>query len=157
MRQRVAFFCVGLCAALSGCGGTSHSSSSHTTSTSTTTPVASTAATGTTAAAGITGRILTDNELKGFSGSPGPVYTSVRNWLNSEEDNTLSADEARLTPGAHGFSYLAGGQGGINVAFVKGPYYYVVGQEVGPGPSSVPSDLGNLIAAAQHLYHRVSA
>jgi hypothetical protein len=160
--------------------------------------------------------VLTNNELKGFTASPGPVYTTARSWLDAEQDNTLNADEARLTrlgfirgvrenlsdggtaglsaveqfpsakaataelaaelvgfrsgsggpykafavpgiPGADGFSLISGGQGGINIAFAKGPYYYLVGQEVGPGPSSVPSDMANLIAAAQHLYHRVSS
>ena len=60
-------------------------------------------------------------------------------------------------PDADGFSIIAGGSGGINIAFVKGPYFYLVGQEVGPGTGSISSGIANLIAAAEHLYHRVSS
>ena len=59
-------------------------------------------------------------------------------------------------PGAHGFSYLSGGQGGISVAFVKGPYYYLVGQELAPSESA-HNGMASLVAAAQHLYHRLSS
>jgi hypothetical protein len=60
-------------------------------------------------------------------------------------------------PDADGFSLIADGSGGINIAFVKGPYFYLVGQEVGPGTGSISSDIANLIAAAQHLDHRVTS
>jgi hypothetical protein len=60
-------------------------------------------------------------------------------------------------PDADGFSLIAGGSGGINIAFVKGPYFYLVGQEVGPSTGSTSSDIANLIAAAEHLYQRVSS
>ena len=52
-------------------------------------------------------------------------------------------------PGAVGFS-LGGTGGGINIAFTKGAYYYLVGQ-IGGSKSAI----ANLTAAAQHLYHRV--
>lgn len=58
-------------------------------------------------------------------------------------------------PGARGFSFLQGGSGGINIAFAKGPYFYLVGQET-PGQESVKAATAGLVAAAQHLYHRVS-
>jgi hypothetical protein len=58
-------------------------------------------------------------------------------------------------PGARGFGVIAAGnQGGINVTFVKGSYYYLVGQELsGQAPKS---SIASLITAAQHLYRRVS-
>jgi hypothetical protein len=52
-------------------------------------------------------------------------------------------------PAALGFS-LGGSGGGINIAFSDGAYYYLVGR-VGDSPTTIAS----LIAAAQHLYHRV--
>jgi hypothetical protein len=59
-------------------------------------------------------------------------------------------------PSARGFTLIQGGQGGINIAFVKGPYYYLVGQELAPSEST-KSAIAGMTAAAQHLYHRVSA
>ena len=58
-------------------------------------------------------------------------------------------------PGAHGFALLQGGQGGINIAFAKGPYYYLVGQELASG-ESIKARTASLVAAARHLYQRVS-
>lgn len=56
-------------------------------------------------------------------------------------------------PGALGFGGSGAGSGGINVAFVKGDTYYLVGQEV----TSVTSGAERtLVAAARHLYRRVS-
>lgn len=52
-------------------------------------------------------------------------------------------------PGAVGFS-LGGAGGGINIAFIRGPYYYLVGQ-IGGSKATI----ANLTAAAQHLYARV--
>jgi hypothetical protein len=57
-------------------------------------------------------------------------------------------------PGARGFTVIQSGQGGVNVAFAKGPYYYLVGQELATGESTKAS-IANVIAAAQHLYHRL--
>ena len=60
-------------------------------------------------------------------------------------------------PGARGFALLQQGQGGINIAFAKGPYYYLVGQELASGESNTKASIASLIAAAQHLYQRVTA
>lgn len=215
MRAQPALFCLAVCVSLAGCGA-SHATASRSTSattTSTTIPVAS----GPTAPrAGILGRVLTNNELKGFTGSPDGVAANAESWLDGSQDPELSVDQSRLTrlgfirgvcedlseggasglsevaqfpsdqaaraelageiaedkggaggpykafavrgiPDADGFSLVASGSGGVNIAFVKGPYFYLVGQEVGPGTGSVSSDTANLIAAAEHLYHRVSS
>jgi hypothetical protein len=52
-------------------------------------------------------------------------------------------------PGAVGFTLGGPGGGGINIAFIDGANYYLVGR-VGGSPA-----IANLTAAAQHLYHRV--
>jgi hypothetical protein len=59
-------------------------------------------------------------------------------------------------PGARGFTLIEGGQGGINIAFVNGPYYYLVGQELAPS-ESINAAIASVTAAAQDLYHRVSS
>jgi hypothetical protein len=58
--------------------------------------------------------------------------------------------KVRGIPGAVGFSLGGANGGGINIAFGSGAYYYLVGQVGG----SVKT-IDNLVAAAQHLYHRV--
>jgi hypothetical protein len=211
MRPRVVILSFALCAWLTGCGA-SHTSASHSTSASTTT--AATAAP-VSPSAGILARVLTNNELKGFTGSPEGIDTSAGTWLAGEQDPDLNADHARLTrlgfirgvredlsagatpglsvveqfhspkaasaelaaeiaedkveaggqykafavpgiPGARGYTLIQGSQGGINIAFVKGPYYYLVGQELAPS-QSVNAAIAGVTAAAQHLYHRVSS
>jgi hypothetical protein len=211
MRRRVAILSVALCAWLTGCGA-SHTSASHSTSASTTN--AATAAP-VSPSAGILARVLTNNELKGFTGSPEGIDTSARTWLAGEQAPDVNADYARLTrlgfirgvredlsagatpglseveqfhsakaasaelaaeiakdktgaggpykafavpgiPGARGYTLIQGGQGGINIAFVKGPYYYLVGQELAPS-ESINAAIASVTAAAQHLYHRVSS
>jgi hypothetical protein len=166
--------------------------------------------------AGILGRVLTNNELKGFTGSPQPIATNARTWLDGEQDPELYVDRSRLTrlgfvrgvrenlsdggagglstvaqfpsnkaaraelageiaedkngsggpykafavpaiPDADGFTLIASGSGGINIAFTKGPYFYLVGQEVGPSTGPISSDTANLTAAAKHLYRRVNS
>ena len=208
MRPRLAILSVALCAWLTGCGA-SHTSASHRTSAS-----ATTAATAPVSpSAGILARVLTNNELKGFTGSPGGIDTSAGTWLAADQDPDLNADHARLTrlgfirgvredlsagatpglsvveqfhsakaasaelaaeiaedktaaggpykafavsgiPGARGYTLIQGSQGGINIAFVKGPYYYLVGQELAPS-ESINAAIASVTAAAQHLYHRV--
>jgi hypothetical protein len=74
--------------------------------------------------------------------------------------NTGAQFKAFVVPGiprARGFAALGpgGGVGGINIAFAKGTYAYIVGQEI-PGNSSYSARVPKLIAAAQHLYGRVS-
>jgi hypothetical protein len=59
-------------------------------------------------------------------------------------------------PGAHGFGGSGPEVSGINVAFAKGRYYYLVGAGWPSGTSSPPTRAA-LIAAALHLYHRVGA
>jgi hypothetical protein len=211
MRLPVAILGVALGAWLTGCGA-SHTSASHSSSASTAT--ASTAALGS-PSAGILARVLTNNELKGFTGSPEGVDTSAGTWLAGEQDPNVNADQARLTrlgfirgvredlstgatpglsaveefhsakaanaelaaeiaenkagaggpfkafavpgiPDARGYTLIQGSQGGINIAFVKGPYDYLVGQELAPS-ESVNAAIASLTAAAQHLYHRVSS
>lgn len=166
--------------------------------------------------AGILGRVLTNNELKGFTGSPQQIATNARTWLDGEEGPELQVDQSRLMrlgfirgvrenlsdggaaglstvaqfpsnraaraelageiaedkngsggpykafavpaiPDANGFSLIASGSGGINIAFTKGPYFYLVGQEVGPSTGSISSDTANLTAAAKRLYHQGSS
>jgi hypothetical protein len=183
------------------------------TTTTMTVPVASTP---TPPRADILGRVLTNNELTGFRGSPQQIATNARSWLGGKQDPDLYVDQSRLTrlgfirgvredlsdggtaglsevaqfrsdkaaraelageiaedkggsggpykafavsgiPDVDGFSLIAGGSGGINIAFVKGPYFYLVGQELGRDTGSISSGIANLIAAAEHLYHRVSS
>jgi hypothetical protein len=215
MRPQPALFCLAVCVCLAGCGASHRTASSSISSTTTTTTVRA-ASTATPPRAGILGRVITNNELTGFGGSPHQIATNARSWLGGKQDPALYVDQSRLTrlgfirgvredlsdggtaglsevaqfrsdeaaraelaaeiaedkggsggpykafavpgiPGAEGFSLIAGGSGGINIAFVKGPYFYLVGREVGPGTGSVSSDTANLIAAAEHLYHRVSS
>lgn len=219
MRQLVAILSAAACAWLTGCGA-SHTSASHTTTAGTTSTSSAAVVTTTLAAtsapprAGILARVLTDNELKGFTGTPDGVDTSARTWLASQQSPDVNADDARLrrlgfirgvredlsaggTPGlsdvqqfhsakaasaellaeiaevksgsggvykaftvsgiagAHGYTLTQGGQGGVNLAFVKGPYYYLVGQELAPS-ESIAAAIARITAAAQHLSHRVN-
>jgi hypothetical protein len=214
MRQQPALFGLALCTLLAGCGA-SHKTASRAPSSAlmTTGPGPSTP---TARGAGILGRVLTNNELKGFTGSPQPIATNARTWLDGEQEPELHVDQSRLNrlgfmrgvrenlsdggagglstvaqfpsnkaaraelageiaedkngsggpykafavpaiPDADGFTLVASGSGGINIAFTKGSYFYLVGQEVGPSTGSISSDIRNLTAAAKHLYHRVSS
>jgi hypothetical protein len=215
MRPQPALVCLTLCAWLAGCGA-SHRTTSSTISSTTTTTTVPVASTPTPPRADILGRVLTNNELTGFRGSPQQIATNARSWLGGHQDPDLFVDQSRLTrlgfirgvrenlsdrgtaglsevaqfrsdtaaraelageiaedksgsggpykafavpgiPVADGFSVIAGGSGGINIAFVKGTYFYLVGQELGPDTGSISSGIANLIAAAQHLYQRVSS
>jgi hypothetical protein len=215
MRPQPALCCLAVCAWLAGCGASHRTTSSSTSSTTTTTTIPA-ASTPTPPRADILGRVLINNELTGFRGSPQQIATNARSWLGGEQDPDLYVDQSRLTrlgfirgvrenlsdgeaaglsevaqfrsdqaaraelageitedksgsggpykpfavpriPDADGFSLIAGGSGGINIAFVKGPYFYLVGQELGPGTGSISSGIANLTAAAEHLYHRVSS
>jgi hypothetical protein len=214
MRPQTAACCLAICAGLTGCGA-SHRTASRTTSSTTTSKTILAASTPPAPRTGILARVLTNNELDGFKGSPERIATNARSWLRGEQDPDLSVDQSRLTglgfirgvrenlsesgtPGlseveqfpsnkaakaelasqiaedkragsykafpvpritdADGFSLIAqGGSGGINIAFVKGAYFYLVGQEVGPGTGSIPSNIAHLIAAAEHLDRRVSS
>lgn len=57
-------------------------------------------------------------------------------------------------PGARGFAQAGAESSGLNVAFTKGPYFYVVGAG-GPQGSSAKATPAIVIAAAQRLYGRV--
>lgn len=194
---------------LGGCGGSSHKAG-----TANATATATSAGAPAAVPAGMLGRVFTNNELKGFTGSPGGIFTSARTLLASYQDPNVNTDYARLTrlgfirgvrenlsegatsglsevdqfhsvkaasaelaaeiaedksgvggpykaftvpgiPGAQGFALIEGGQGGVNIAFVKGPYYYLLGQELAPS-ESVNAATASVTAAAQHLYRRVS-
>lgn len=56
--------------------------------------------------------------------------------------------------GAVGFGLGAATGGGINIAFAKGTYFYLVGQEI-PASGSPTTSIPQLVQAAQHLYARV--
>jgi hypothetical protein len=172
---------------------------------------ASTAATPGSAPAGITGRVLVDNELPGFTGSPPTVDRSASAWLtdNQTPATQMASETARLArlgfvagvredltgpsgpglsiverfrspaaaraelaaelrtfktadttytsfpatgiPGALGLG-AEGSPSGINVAFTSADYYYLVGEEV---PSMTAGAERTLVAAAQHLHHRL--
>jgi hypothetical protein len=170
-----------------------------------------------TAPAGIRGRLLSNNELAGFTSAGVAVYTTAHAWVSSPNDQQsaaqTSAEKAMLTregfragavenltggaqdgglsiveqfrsyaaargalayyvsdqkkrqveasdgkyaafkvtgiPGAVGYS-LGGATGGINIAFARADYYYLVGREGGS-----PRDIAGLKAAANHLYKRM--
>jgi hypothetical protein len=86
---------------------------------------------------------------------------AARAELVYETSRALSGTPMRFAvagiAGARGFAYP---EGGANVAFVKGPYYYLVGAAVagrgGPGPS-LAKTRAIVIRGARHLYRRVSA
>lgn len=56
--------------------------------------------------------------------------------------------------GAKGFGSSRSETSAVNVAFSKGPYYYIVGAGWPTGAAAAPTR-AELIAAAQHLYDRV--
>lgn len=59
-------------------------------------------------------------------------------------------------PGARGFGGSSSTQGGVNVAFTVGPYYYLEGAGWQSSASNAVSSKAT-IAAAQLIYHRVTA
>jgi hypothetical protein len=202
-------------ALLAGCGSSSHKTTTHPAATATTPGAPAPAK----PPPGFVGRVLTNNELPGFTGSPTSPESSVVAWVSVSgfPANRQAGEEKRLTrlgfvqglredlmdgstpgisiveqfrtplqaraenaygaaqfpkessgqgkyttfavpgiPGALGYGVLAsGGQGGINIGFAKGPYAYLVGEELG-AQGSPKASIADLIAAAQHLYRRVS-
>jgi hypothetical protein len=195
---------------VAGCG-----SSSHKTSTSTGTSTSTSAA-----ASGMSGHLLSNGELAGFTGASPKVASSVAGWVsdNGAPPTGAATEQARLTklgfvrgaredltggssgniaglslveqfrtpkeaqsevtfevdqfkssnaasaktfavpgiPGALGFAELGNGGGGINVAFAKGTYAYVVGQVL-PSAATYGARVTKLVAAAQGLYRRASS
>lgn len=213
MRARSLILSVTLGAAvLAGCGGSSKQPATGSSGPSTSAPSVPAAP-----PPGILGRVLTSNELPGFSGSPGRVDNSVASWeaasgvpaaqraadekqlvelgfVRGVQENLSNgsapglslveqfktpkgarAEEAARTvlfkkviagqgtytafavpgiPGALGYGVVQGGQGGINVAFTKGAYYYLEGEDL--AGQGVKAGMAGLVAAAQRLYRRVS-
>jgi hypothetical protein len=93
--------------------------------------------------------------------SAGEARSEVKSQLKSSKkiDNTgFETFAVPQIPGAVGFGNWGGGySAAINVLFAKGDYYYLVGDQVGATKSSINSaSEDTLIAAALHLYHRVS-
>jgi hypothetical protein len=79
---------------LAGCGG-----SSHKTSTAATRAPATTGSTATTASTGIASRVLTSNELNGFTRSQPSVANTVSGWLADRQtpSNQVASETKRLT------------------------------------------------------------
>ncbi len=201
--------------ALSACGGSSHKTATRSNLTGTTATSSAPAK----PPPGIAGRVLTNNELPGFTGQPPTPDTSISQWeLDTQVPSAQQpADKRRLRregflqgvsenlsdggtpglsvveqfrtaqgarsenafglvqfkhaiatqgkytefavpgiPGALGYGVLGGGGGGINVSFAKGPYAYTVGEVLG-AQGSVKTSIADLVAAARHLYRRISA
>lgn len=103
---------------LGGCGGSSKSAGTHVSSTS---APASTSTTATTPASGLEARVLTSNELSGFTAQPAPVERNPRLYLieSSESGSQLAADTARLKrlgfKGAVSENLNAPGQAGLSL------------------------------------------
>lgn len=83
---------------LAGCGGSGHKAS-----TTKRGPSASTAPAATTSGGELQSRVLTSNELSGFTASGVAVYTTVRKWLSNPNDQQspaqAAAEKAMLTRG----------------------------------------------------------
>ncbi|MBV8218808.1 MAG: hypothetical protein JO325_10115 [Solirubrobacterales bacterium] len=92
-----------------------------------------------------------------------PLQARAENAYGAAQFPKENAGQGKYTtfavpgiPGALGYGVIAsGGHGGINIGFAKGPYAYAVGEELGAQGSPTAS-IADLIAAAQHLYRRVS-
>jgi hypothetical protein len=83
--------------ALAGCGGSSHTTSTAATSAPATT--GSTPTTANTSTSSISSRVLTSNELNGFTGSHPSVDNTVSGWLAHREtpSNQVAFETKRLT------------------------------------------------------------
>lgn len=84
-----------------------------------------------------------DYEADSFKSFPGNAGSQFKTWAIPG------------IPGARGYGAIGSGGGGINIGFAKGTYAYIVGQHL-PSSSSYSARVQKLIAAAQHLYGRVS-
>ena len=82
---------------LTGCGGSSHKTSTAATGAPATT--GSTATTANTSTSSIAGRLLASNELSGFTGSHPSVDNTVSGWLANREtpSNEVTSETKRLT------------------------------------------------------------
>jgi hypothetical protein len=82
---------------LAGCGGSSHKTSTAATGAPATT--GSTATTANTSASSIASRVLTSNELNGFTGSQPSVHNTVSGWLADRQtpSNQVASETTRLT------------------------------------------------------------
>jgi hypothetical protein len=86
MRSRAVILCGAAAVLLAGCGGSSHKTSSAPTSGTPSAPAASKPT------SAMQGRLLTRNELSGFTGSPGSPDSDASRWV-SVTDSGLSASQ----------------------------------------------------------------
>jgi hypothetical protein len=201
-------------ALVAGCGGSNHKTTGSAPSGGSSSSAASAPR------SGMLARLMTDNELPGFTGTPSSPATSASLWVSETDSGEsesqqaaavkhltrlgfLAGDTENLTgasgagvssveqfktaleaqaelnydagqfpklvaghgkvilfsvpgiPGARGYGVVSQASGGgANVSFAKGPYAYVVGQQLS-GPTINPAK-EELIAAARHEYARVS-
>ena len=68
--------------------------------------------------------------------------------LKSQSLGTLDIFPVHGIPGAQGLAYAR--NGGVNIAFTDGSYYYLVGEAAGGATT-----IATLTAAARHLDHRL--
>jgi hypothetical protein len=86
--------------------------------------------------------------------SPGSARREVAFALAHNHGPGFSEFAVPAIPGARGFGGSSSATSGINVAFAKGSYYYLVGAGWPAGTASVPTR-ATVIAAALRLYDRV--
>jgi hypothetical protein len=85
------------------------------------------------------------------AGARAELAAEVRAAISTSGPSPAKPFAVRGIPGASGF----GDSSSANVAFAKGSYVYLVGAVAAPGTSSAKTQ-AKVIAAAQHLYHRVT-
>ncbi len=85
------------------------------------------------------------------SASAARAELAVEYGQNAASGGRLTPFAVPGIPGGRGFDLSGQGGSGANVAFTKGPYLYVVGE------AAEASSRASVLAAAQHLYNRVSA
>jgi hypothetical protein len=87
-------------------------------------------------------------------GSPSAAKSEVAAQLKMTEAQGAKGFAVPGIPGASGFGGSHGQGTGIDVLFAAGPYYYLVGAGWPIGSANPPTRAA-LIAAAEHLYHRL--
>jgi hypothetical protein len=89
--------------------------------------------------------------------SPSGARTEQQAQVARLKKNGLTAYTVASIPGAQGLATGSGGPFvGLNVAFTRGAYFYVVGLGYPAGTSPPPATRAQLTTAAQRLYARVS-
>jgi hypothetical protein len=86
--------------------------------------------------------------------APGAARTELAFQVRQGKGSGATAFAVPAIPGARGFGGSSSESSGLNVAFTKGPYYYLVGAGWPTGTPSAPTR-ATVIAAAQRLYRRV--